>query len=129
MIKRHELTQAEWDRIQPLLPDRTGLQGRPAKDARLLINGMLWIVATGAPWRDLPEHYGPWKTVYNTFQRWTKSGLWEQIYEALLKDAPPANTVEWTIWEIDSTTCKAHQHAAGGKGGRKPNVSDDPEVD
>ena len=129
MTKRHELTQEEWERIKPLLPNREGLQGRPAKDARMMINAMLWIVATGAPWRDLPEHYGPWKTVYNTFRRWTKSGLWERIYETLLKDTPASNPVEWTIWQMDSTTCKVHQHASGGKGGRKISALVDPEVD
>lgn len=129
MTKRHELTQEEWERVGPLLPDRTGLQGRPGKDPRQMINAMLWIVATGAPWRDLPESYGPWKTVYNTFQRWTKSGLWQEIYEMLLVSAPSSNPVEWIIWQIDSTSCKAHQHAAGGKGGLNLSASDAREVD
>ena len=128
MTKRHELTQAEWERIKPMIPTREGLRGRPAKDTRLMINAMLWIVSTGAPWRDLPEWYGPWKTVYNTFQRWIKSGIWQLLYETLLENAPVSNPVEWTIWEIDSTTCKVHQHASGGKGGRSPSASEDPEA-
>jgi len=129
MARRHELTQAEWERIEPFLPARNRGQGRPGKDIRQIINAILWILSTGAPWRDLPEHYGPWKSVYNRYREWTKAGVWTRVYEALLENIPTTNATEWVVWQIDSTTCKVHQHAAGGKGGLNPNASDDPEAE
>ena len=126
MPRRHELTNKEWERIAPLLPKRMTLQGRPRKEDRRMIDAMLWIMATGAPWRDLPESYGPWTTVYNRFRLWAKQGVWERVYQSVLESAERGSNVEFAaILEIDSTTCKAHQHAAGGKGGRKKTLLDD----
>jgi transposase len=83
MQKRHELTDEQWERIKPLLPPQKPSTGRPAIDHRRIINGILWILKTGAPWRDLPERYGSWRTVYSRFYRWSKSGVWERIFSAL----------------------------------------------
>lgn len=129
MLRRHELAEEEWERIRPHLPQKSEKRGRPAKDPRILINAMLWILSTGAPWRDLPSYYGPWKTVFNTYRRWTISGVWQAVYDALLEGSTLSSPVEWTILQMDSTTCKAHQHASGGKGGRQNNALGDPEED
>ena len=117
---RHELTDEQWARLQPLLPpqkQQVGRPGRPAKDHRTIINGMLWINKTGAPWRDLPERYGPWQTVATRFYRWTKQGLWDRILAEVQKDADEAGEIEWEIHFVDSSVVRAHQHAAGAKGG------------
>lgn len=117
---RHELTDEQWARLEPLLPPQrqpTGQPGRPAKDHRTIINGMLWIDKTGAPWRDLPERYGPWQTVATRFYRWTKQGLWEKIMAQVQKDADGNGQVEWEVHFVDSSVIRAHQHAAGAKGG------------
>ena len=73
MPRRHELPDAEWARLEPLLPPRK--PGAPRKDDRRILNGILWKLATGAPWRDLPERYGPWQTVYTRFWRWSRGGV------------------------------------------------------
>jgi transposase len=73
-MQRHALTDREWARLEPLLP-RTAYTGRPSKDHRVIINALLWLLATGAPWRDLPERYGPWQTVATRFYRWMGSGV------------------------------------------------------
>lgn len=121
MPKRHELTNKEWEAIQPMLPEQGQHGGRPRLDDRTVINAILWVLGTGAPWRDLPETYGVWNTIYNRFQLWTKMGIWEDIYNTVIQSAKRGSNVEFAaIIEVDSTTCKAHQHAAGGKGGLKP---------
>ena len=131
MPKRHELSNKEWERIASFLPERKSLQGRPRRDDRRMLDAILWIMVTGAPWRDLPESYGPWRTVYNRFRLWVKAGVWEKVYESILESADRGGSnVEFVgIFEIDSTTFKAHQHAAGGKGGRKQTSLADPEVE
>ena len=88
MKRRHNVTNEEWERIEPLLP-KQGKMGRPRKDTRELVDAMLWIFRTGAPWRDLPEYYGPWKTVYNNFLRWRDAGVWENILRNLNPDPEP----------------------------------------
>ena len=80
MVHRHELTDEQWQRLQPLLPPQKPHTGRPVVDHRQVINGILWILRTGAPWRDLPERYGSWKTVSSRFYRWQKAGLWERVF-------------------------------------------------
>src|SRR3954468_21016799 len=115
MRKRHELTDVEWARLQPLLPPHTA--GKPRQDDRRIIDGILWKLATGAPWRDLPERYGPWQTVYTRFWRWTRTGVWERIFAAVQRQADAAGQVDWTVHFVDGTVIRAHQHAAGAKGG------------
>ena len=115
MRRRHELSDAEWARLAPLLPPSK--PGRRRKDDRLVIDGMLWKLATGAPWRDLPERYGPWPTVYTRFRRWTAAGVWDQIFAAVQRHADAAGQLDWTVHFVDATVIRAHQHAAGAKGG------------
>ncbi len=113
-MKRHELTNQQWEQIKDLLPPERGRPGRPAKDNRLMLNAMLWTLTTGAPWRDLPVEYGPWESVYTRFSRWSKQGVLAAVLDRLIRDKgkrPPHAF-------IDATIVKAHQHAAGAKGGR-----------
>lgn len=120
--RRHEVTDEQWERIEPLLPAQKPSRGRPAKDHRTILNGMLWIDKTGAPWRDLPERYGPWQTVATRFYRWTKQGLWEKILAQVQQDADVAGEIEWEIHFVDSSVVRAHQHAAGAKRGTQQSL-------
>jgi transposase len=119
---RHELTDAQWVRLAPLLPPcYTGRRGRPYHDHRRIINGMLWIAKTGAPWRDLPACYGPWQTVASRFYRWQRSGRWAGILAELQRQADRRGELNWEQHYVDGTVVRAHQHAAGArhsKGGR-----------
>ena len=122
MRRRHELTDAEWARLAPLLPARKG--GKRRKDDRLVINGILWKLATGAPWRDVPERYGPWQSVYTRFRRWRRAGVWDRMLGAVQQQADAAGQIDWAVHFVDGTVIRAHQHAAGAKGGtRKPRHS------
>ena len=112
---RHELTDEQWARLQPLLPPQKQRIGRPAKDHRTIVNGMIWIDKTGAPWRDIPERYGPWQTVATRFYRWTKQGIWAKIMAEVQKDADANGEIEWEIHFVDSSVIRAHQHAAGAR--------------
>ena len=111
MKRRHSVSDEEWARIAPLLPAEKKM-GRPRKDIRELTDAMLWIFKTGAPWRDLPTSYGPWKTVYNNFLRWRDQGVREKVLENLNGEPEPP----WQIM-LDSTSVKVHQHSAGAKKG------------
>lgn len=130
MRKRHELSDEQWVRIEPLLPKRRTSRGRPEHDTRVLLNAMVWRAKTGAPWRDLPDRYGNWKTVYSRWLRWRDAGVWQRIWEALQAEADEAGQVQWEVHFIDSTIVRAHQHAAGTKkAGRKTKDSDAAEAD
>ena len=91
--------------------------GRPARDHRLIVNGILWRLATGVPWRDLPERYGPWQTVYSRFRRWQRAGVWDRVLAALQTADDAAGALDWSLHFLDGTTVQAHQHAAGAKKG------------
>lgn len=110
---RHDISDKEWSVLEPLLIGQAGQWGGIAKDNRKFINGVFWILRTGAPWRDLPVDYGNWNTVFRRFSRWTKSGFWEKLLEKLIIDPD----FEWLM--IDGTHIKAHPHAAGARGGNQ----------
>ena len=112
-MERHELNDAQWARLRPLLPPQRPETGRPAKDHRTVVNAILWRLRTGAPWRDLPERYGPWQTVYSRFRRWQRAGVWERVLATLQADGDAAGDLDWTLHFVDGTTVRAHQHAAG----------------
>ena len=112
-LKRHDLTDEEWARLEPLLPGGAG-RGRPWADHRTVINGVFHRARVGCPWRDLPPDYGPWKTAYNRHRRWSGDGTWERILEALRTGCDEAQDGQWTV-AIDSTVVRAHQHAAGAR--------------
>jgi transposase len=109
-MARAQLSEKQWSRLCTALFAVRG-PGRPAHDDRTFIEAVLWWRRTGVPWRDLPQEFGPWKTIFNRFDRWSKSGRWSQLLIALQND--PDN--EWH--SLDSTINRAHQHAAGAKGG------------
>ena len=104
--QRHNISDEKWFRIKHLLPGQAGQVGITAKDNRLFFNAVLWIGKTGAPWRDLPECFGKWNSAWRRFDRWSKKGVWQQVFEALQDP-----DLEWLI--IDSTSIRAHQHSAG----------------
>lgn len=116
-MKRHELTDAQWERLAPRLPPVKPVTGRPNHDHRRILNGIVWRLKTGAPWRDLPERFGPWKTVYSRYRRWQQAGIWERILAALQAEADAAGRVDWELHFVDGTVVRAHPHAAGAKGG------------
>ena len=109
-MRRHELTDAQWKVIAPLIPHhgRTSQRGD-----RSFINAVVFILKTGMPWRDLPERFGNWKTVFNRFANWSKRGLWKRIFEALRMKVDKTGSL------VDATIVRAHLDAAGGKGGPK----------
>jgi transposase len=114
MRRRFELSDEVWDRIAPQLPAERGRRARPARDNRSMVNAMLWILRTGAPWRDMPDHYPPWKSVYTRFSRWAAQGIWQRVLRHLTLDA------ETEGYLIDGTIVRAHQDAHGArKGGRR----------
>jgi transposase len=115
MRHRHELTDEQWARLAPLLPPQKAATGRPAREHRQMINAMLWLHATGAQWRDLPERYGPWQSVATRFYRWVASGLWDAILAALQQQGDTAGQLDWSAHYVDSTIIRAHQHAAGAR--------------
>lgn len=112
-MTRYELSDAQWHKIKDTLPGRLETVGVTAKDNRQFVNGVLWVLRSGAHWKDMPERYGNWKSAHKRFTRWAKAGIWEQIFNVLLKDHK--NT--WVM--IDSTIVRAHQQAICGKGGPK----------
>jgi transposase len=116
--RRYEINDEEWERVKDLLPpERTGKPGRPSGDNRTALNGILWIARSGAAWRDLPERYGSWSTLYDKFKRWSDAGVFEGIFEILNVDADTQDLC------IDSTSIKVHQHAAGAKKGPQTQTS------
>ena len=115
-MQRHALTDREWDLLTPLLP-RQASTGRPPKEHRTIIDALLWLARTGAPWRDLPDRFGPWCTVATRFYRWTRSGLWDRILAELRRMADAAGRIDWGVHMVDGTSVRAHRCAAGGKGG------------
>ena len=113
-MKRHELKEEQWNRIKDLLPpERKPQGGRPGKSNREMLNAMVYWLNTGIPWRDLPERFGPWQSVYSRFRAWTKAGVWEDVLTNLIQQ----DIVDETTLMLDSTTVKVHQHASGAKKG------------
>jgi transposase len=112
-LRRHDLTEEEWARLEPLLPAHAR-QGRRWADHRMVVNGVFHRVRAGCPWRDLPERYGPWQTVYGRHRRWSGDGTWEVILDALRVECDEQEGANWTA-AIDSTVVRAHQHAAGAR--------------
>ena len=121
MVGRGELTEAAWAQLAPDLPT-SKRRGRPWRDHRRIINGILWKLRTGAPWRDLPARYGPWQTVYDRFVRWRRDGTWDRVLAAAQTKADAVGEVAWEV-SIDSTTIRAHQHAAGAR--KRPAKADE----
>ena len=113
---RAQLDDGQWSKVEAVIEAQRGA-GRRGTNDRNFIEAVLWWRRTGVPWRDLPDAFGPWKTVFNRFDRWAKAGRWARLFEALQTDRDD----EWH--SLDSTINRAHQHAAGGKGGRRRRAS------
>lgn len=116
-MSRYDLTDVEWRVIEPLLPNKS--RGVPHVDDRRVLNGIFWVLRSGAPWRDLPERYGPRTTCYNRFVRWRKAGVWDRLMDAI------TTAYDGAIQMIDSTSVRAHQQAATAKRGVQITVSVD----
>jgi transposase len=110
-LNRWVLKDEQWERIAPLLPGKAGDPGRTGSDNRLFLEAVLWMVRTGAPWRDLPEAFGCWNSVFRRFRRWAQAGLFERLFQ-ILSGEPD---VEYAL--IDGTIVRVHQHGTGAKGG------------
>ena len=123
MAKRYELSDQQWRRIADLLPGKVGDPGRSGDDNRRFVNGVLWVLRSGAHWHDLPPRYGKWKSVHKRFTRWAKAGVWERVFDSLTAD--PDND----YLMLDSSLVRAHQQAATGKGGTRTRLWGVPEVD
>lgn len=111
MVRRYGLRDDQWERIKDMLPGRAGHVGVTARDNRLFVEAVLYRYRAGIPWRDLPERFGDFRVVHTRHSRWSRSGVWQRIFECLAQDADN----EWAM--IDSTIVRAHQHSAGAKKG------------
>ena len=121
LVRRGELTEEAWRVIAPLLPSSGGHRGGQWRDHRTVINGILWKLRTGAPWRDLPERYGPWQTCADRLYRWRRDGTWDRMLAHVQTRLDAVGEVVWEV-SIDSTTARAHQHASGAR--RRPSRAD-----
>ncbi|MFJ5786502.1 IS5 family transposase [Streptomyces hydrogenans] len=118
MVRRHELTDVEWEALSGLLPRSSS--GRPRLDDRRVLNGIVWKLRTGSAWRDVPDRYGPWRTLYTRFRRWALDGTFTRMLAAVQAERDAAGDIDWLV-SVDSTVARAHQHAAGArKKGRGP---------
>ncbi len=118
MTRRHELTDAQWAELAPLLPPAKPRTGKPNHDHRTLVNGILWKLRTGAPWRDVPERYGPWSTVYSRFWRWQRAGVWDRLFAAVQQRADAAGRLDWTVHFVDGYYSPTHVGRKPPLGGR-----------
>ena len=113
MSKRYELTDEQWQAVEPLLPQRTAKTGRKPKDPRQMLNGIVWVLRSGAPWRDVPERYGRWQTVYDYYWHWRDSGTFGRILSALQIRLDREGRIDWDLWCIDGSSVRAARAAAG----------------
>ena len=117
-MNRVVLTDEQWERVAPLLPGKVGDPGRTGADNRRFLEAVLWMVRTGAPWRDLPEVFGSWNSVFRRFRRWARAGNFERLFQTLSGDPD----FEYAL--IDGTIIRVHQHGTGAKGGLGVRPSD-----
>lgn len=116
-MTRDILTDEQRERLRGLLPPQRPARGRPSTDHRRIVNGLLWLNRTGAPWRDLPGRYGPWQAVATRFYRWRRAGIWARILADLQQHADAAGKLDWGLHHVDGTMIRAHRHAAGAQKG------------
>ena len=114
-MNRHDVTEQEWAILEPLLPKSEATTGRPPKDSRQMLNGMMWNLSTGAPWRDLPDRFGPWQTVYGYFKTWRATGVFDSILDALHLQLDKDGKIDWELWCIDGTSIRGSRAAAGAE--------------
>jgi transposase len=115
-MARYDLSDEEWAVLEPLLPpERSGKAGNPYRPHRTLLNGIFWILRSGAPWRDLPERYGAWTTVYDRFRRWSTAGVFQQMLNALEAQARRMERIDFAFGAVDGSVVRAHKSAAGAR--------------
>ena len=114
VTRRHDLSDAQWAALEPLLPAPKKAGRPPVAMKRQLIDGIRWRIRAGTPWRDVPECYGSWAAAYSLFRRWQRAGIWARILTALQALADAAGRIVWDV-SVDSTVARAHQHAAGAR--------------
>lgn len=118
-MRRYELTDEQWALIEPLIPPPADT-GRPRRDPRQMWNAIFWVTRTGAPWRDLPERYGPWETAYCHFKTWRQQGVFDRVLEALQIRLDAEGHIDWDLWCVDGSSVRASKAAAGaGKRGAR----------
>lgn len=113
MAHRHEVSDEQWNLVSPFVWVKPAETGRPRRPARDMLNGILWVLRTGAPWRDLPDRYGPWQTVYEYFNTWRANGTFDRILEALQIRLDREGHIEWDLFCIDGSNVRAARAAAG----------------
>jgi transposase len=111
-MPRHSLTDEQWFLIDSFIPRSKARTGRPPRDRRLMLEGIFWILGTGAPWRDLPGRFGPWQTVYDHFWKWRKNGVFTTVVEALQVKLDEKGLIDWELWCVDGASVRA---AAGAE--------------
>lgn len=111
--KRYELSDQGWERLRPVLPVQK--RGGRWNDHRAMLNGIFWVLNSGAPWRDVPERYGHWKTIYGRYRRWTREGLFDRILKRLHLQLDEEGRVDWSQFNVDGTSIRADRSAAGGR--------------
>lgn len=121
MAKRDVITDEMWAWMEPLLPSSSGKRGGQFRDHRMLVEAICWRLRTGAPWRDLPQRFGPWQTAWYRFDRWSADGTWARLLEAAQKHAEEADQLGWEV-SVDSSIVRAHQHAAGARTAAQPHT-------
>jgi transposase len=114
VLDRQVVTDAQWARLESLLPDRVPRRGGRWMDHRRVIDAVVWRIRTGTPWRDLPDCFGNWKTIYNRHRRWALEGVWAEILDELRRGCDREEGLDWTV-AVDGTVVRAHQHAAGAR--------------
>src|ERR671917_1517215 len=114
MARFEVLSDAVWARLEPLLPSSDGVRGRPFRDHRQVLEGILFRYRTGIAWRDLPAEFGPWQTVWKRHHRFSVDGTWDEVLAILQAEADAANNIDWRV-SVDSTTSRVHQHGATAK--------------
>lgn len=112
-MSRHKLTNNQWELISDIFPP-PAQTGRPPRDRREMVDGIFWILRTGSPWRDLPEEFGPWETVYGCFDRWNTDGTLDAILQRLRAAQVDLGAIDEELWCIDGTIVRAHRCSAGG---------------
>src|SRR4029079_14018496 len=112
-MRRHEVTDEQWELVRSLVPYKPARTGRPLRNPRQMLNGIFWILGTGAPWRNLPERFGPWQTVYDHFRNWRKAGVFAAVIDALQIKLDNQGYIDWELWCVDGSSVRAARAAAG----------------